>query len=105
MQEINFINNMKTPQPKTRRQLNPAGAAVAEDSLKSGAVERFNDNKEVVKEILAALQGFHADLRANLEAKEELIEQIEALEGKERSLKSKIDGQSLKSVMEIEQLE
>ena len=95
---------MKTPPPK--RWLAPQAAArPAEDSRKAVALERFNDNKLIVKEILATLQGLHSDLRMHLQVKEELQEQVEALEGRERALASKIDSQHLRTTIEIEQLE
>lgn len=103
-QSIDFISQMKTPPPK--RWLAPQAAArPAEDPRKAVALERFNDNKLIVKEILATLQGLHSDLRMHLQVKEELQEQVEALEGRERALASKIDSQHLRTTIEIEQLE
>lgn len=103
-QGLDFISQMKTPPPK--RWLAPqAGLRPAEDAFKAAALLRFNDNKLIVKEILEILHGLHSDLRDNLQSKEELLAQIDSLEGRQRSLASKIDGQNLRSTIEVEQLE
>ncbi len=101
---LDYISHMKTPPPK-RWLAHQAGVRQPEDPLKPDALARFNENKYIVKEILPNLQGLHADLRGNLQAKEELLELIESLEGRQRSLVSKIDHQQTKTLMEIEQLE
>jgi hypothetical protein len=105
LQAIANLGLQKTPPSKRGWLANQAALRPAEDAHKAEALSRFNENKLLVREILSTLQGLYSDLRGNLQSKEDLLDQLETLEDKQRLLAGKIDCKLENSISEIEQLE